>query len=100
MKLPAGLDKNEERQKELVENWNSRSDEWYAQWDYEALFRELEKDPYIAFPKAIAAVMKEYVPDLKGKKVCVPSCGDSVAVFGFQALGAKVTGRGYLLETG
>lgn len=91
MKLPAGLDKNEERQKELVENWNSRSDEWYAQWDYEALFRELEKDPYIAFPKAIAAVMKEYVPDLKGKKVCVPSCGDSVAVFGFQALGAKVT---------
>jgi|GEM_PF-5249773 len=30
MKLPAGLDKNEERQKELVENWNSRSDEWYA----------------------------------------------------------------------
>ena len=35
--------------------------------------------------------MKEYVPDLKGKKVCVPSCGDSVAVVGFQSRGAKVT---------
>lgn len=45
MEIPAGLNKNEERQKELIDDWNSRSDEWYAQWDYEALFLGLEKDP-------------------------------------------------------
>jgi len=39
----------------------------------------------------MAEMIKEYYPDLKGKKVCVPSCGDSLAVFSFCALGAKVT---------
>lgn len=36
-------------------------------------------------------MIKKYEPDLKRKKVCVPSCGDSTAVFSFCALGANVT---------
>lgn len=79
------------KQDKIIEDWNNCSDEWFRNINYDALFSVLEKDPYKGFPHAMAAMIKEHYPDLKGMNVCVPSCGDSTAAFSFCALGAKVT---------
>ena len=49
------------------------------------------KNPEWAFPKTVYSVIKKYMGDLQGKKICVPSSGDNKATFGFHLLGAKVT---------
>jgi len=49
------------------------------------------KNPERAFPNVVYPLIKKYIGDLHGKKVCVPSSGDNRAVFGFHLLGAKVT---------
>ncbi len=35
--------------------------------------------------------LKKYVPDIRGKRICVPSSGDNLAVFAFVMMGAQVT---------
>lgn len=79
------------KQHKIIDDWNNWSDKYFDKVKFEELFSALEKDPYKGFPHAMAALIKEYYPDLKGKNVCVPSCGDSTAVFSFCALGANVT---------
>ena len=71
------------------DNWNSKSDEYYKS-DI-PIYEEIIKNPERAFPVAVYPLIKKYLGDLHGKKVCVPSSGDNVAVFGFYLLGAKVT---------
>jgi len=51
----------------------------------------IAKNPERAFPAAIYPLIKKYMGDFKGKKVCVPSSGDNKAAFAFHLLGAKVT---------
>ena len=51
----------------------------------------IAKNPERAFPFAMRPLIKKYMGDLRGKKVCVPSSGDNKAAFGFYLLGAKVT---------
>ncbi len=79
------------KQSKIIDDWNNSSDEWFGNTKFDALFSALDKDPYKGFPYTMAAMLKEYYPDLKGKNVCVPSCGDNTAVFSFCALGANVT---------
>ncbi|WP_055668589.1 class I SAM-dependent methyltransferase [Desnuesiella massiliensis] len=79
------------KQNKIIDDWNNCSDEWFSNTKFDELFSALDKDPYKDFPQTMAAMIKEYYPDLKGKNVCVPSCGDNTAVFSFCALGAKVT---------
>lgn len=79
------------RQDKIIDDWNNYSDEYFSKTKFDELFLALEKDPYKGFPHAMAEMIKEYYPDLKGKNICVPSCGDNTAVFGFCALGANVT---------
>lgn len=79
------------RQDKIIDDWNNNSDEYFRNTKFDELFSALEKDPYKGFPHAMAEMLKEYYPDLKGKNVCVPSCGDNTAVFSFCALGANVT---------
>ena len=71
------------------DNWNSRSAEHY-QSDI-LIYEEIIKAPEKAFPVSLFPLIRKYVGDLCGKKVCVPSSGDNFAVFGFHLLGAKVT---------
>jgi len=78
-------------QNKIIDDWNKGSDKYFSNTKFDVLFSALEKDPYKGFPQAMAEMIKEYYPDLKGKKVCVPSCGDNTAVFSFCALGADVT---------
>ena len=69
--------------------WNDRSDGYYqdSMNDYPMILENPER----AFPAAVLPLIKKYIGNLHGKKVCVPSSGDNVAVFGFYLLGAKVT---------
>ena len=52
---------------------------------------EIIEIPERAFPAAIYPLVKKYMGNLFGKKVCIPSSGDNLAAFGFHLLGAKVT---------
>jgi len=52
---------------------------------------EIIKNPKLAFPVAMYPLIEKYIGSLQGKKICVPSSGDNIAVFGFHLLGAKVT---------
>jgi len=52
---------------------------------------QIIENPQIAFPIALYPLIQKYIGSLQGKKVCVPSSGDNMAVFGFHLLGAKVT---------
>ncbi len=73
----------------VKEHWNSCSDVYYnsGMGDYDKIIDNPER----AFPIALYPVIKKYIGDLRGKKVCVPSSGDNIAAFGFCLLGAKVT---------
>jgi ubiquinone/menaquinone biosynthesis C-methylase UbiE len=73
----------------ILASWNSNSEEYY-QSDL-PVYEEIIKNPIRAFPIAVYPLIKKYIGDLRGKKVCVPSSGDNAAVFGFHLLGANVT---------
>jgi len=76
----------------IKDNWNERSDAYYAEeYSDKDTAAEIKKCPERGFPIAFLPVMKRFVPDLRGKKVCVPSSGDNVAVFALHLLGAEVT---------
>lgn len=69
--------------------WNRWSDEHFKRGS--ADMDTIKSDPIRAFPRDIREMLKISVPDLKGKRVLVPSSGDNKAAFGFALLGAKVT---------
>ncbi|MCL1951295.1 MAG: class I SAM-dependent methyltransferase [Oscillospiraceae bacterium] len=71
--------------------WDACSDEYFGNEDYSITLDEVAKAPERAFPREVREMVKETFPDLKGKKVLVPSCGDCYAVFAFHLLGADVT---------
>jgi ubiquinone/menaquinone biosynthesis C-methylase UbiE len=73
----------------IKNNWNSYSDEYYE--STVPFYEEIIKNPERAFPAAVFPLIKKYMSDLRGKKVCVPSSGDNIAAFGFYLLGASVT---------
>ena len=69
--------------------WNNRSDEYYG--GLRGQLDRLIKNPTWAFPPPIWKMINASFPDLRGKRVLVPSSGDNCAVFGFHLLGAAVT---------
>jgi len=82
----------------IKDYWNkTASDEsdwdWYKpdNSDRFAITEEIIKNPERAFPAAVYPLIKKYMGNLHGEKICVPSSGDNKAAFGFHLLGAKVT---------
>ena len=69
--------------------WNNRSDEYYG--GLRGQLGMLIDNPAWAFPRPVFEMIKKAFPDLRGKRVLVPSSGDNMAVFGFNLLGAIVT---------
>ena len=49
------------------------------------------ENPASAFHHTTWEMISKYIPDLRGRKICVPSSGDNHAVFAFAMLGAQVT---------
>lgn len=72
--------------------WNEVSDsEWYRSLRSEEAIARLKAGPESAFHPEVYALIRKYLPDLKGKRILVPSSGDNHAAFAFALLGARVT---------
>jgi len=69
--------------------WNNCSDNWFEKNrpNHEAVMA----NPSTGFPTDVFLMIQNYMGNIRGKNVLVPSSGDNVAVFAFNLLGAKVT---------
>lgn len=72
-------------------DWNHYSEKWSAFNHSEKILRPILEDPSKAFHRKTWEMIQKYIPDFTGKRVCVPSSGDNLAVFAFALLGATVT---------
>ena len=70
--------------------WDACSDEYFDGSDRPLAIEQIKQDPFFAFPRETRGMLQEAFPDLKGKKVLVPSCGNGYAVYAFHLLGAEV----------
>ena len=78
--------------KQVKESWNKTSDsDWYNSLRTESKIAELVNDPRTAFHPVVFELIIKYLPDLKDKRILLPSSGDNHAAFAFAMLGAKVT---------
>jgi len=76
--------------KQVKDNWNKTADSnWYQSLRTDEKIAGLVKDPANAFHPAVYDLIKKYIPDLRGKKVLLPSSGDNHAAFAFALLGAE-----------
>ncbi|MCL2461333.1 MAG: methyltransferase domain-containing protein, partial [Defluviitaleaceae bacterium] len=75
-------------------SWNGGAARYSALCHSEEAMKRLLGNPANAFHHTTWEMLTKYVPDfpdLSGKKICVPSSGDNMAVFAFAMLGAEVT---------
>ena len=76
----------------IRKDWDDGSDAYFQRtYGSGDLLDILTETPERAFPEAMRPVIHSALPDLRGKRVCVPSSGDNVAAFGLHLLGARVT---------
>lgn len=72
-------------------SWNDGA-EVYSKFNHsDKLMSRVLQNPENAFHHTTWDLISRFVPDLNGKRICVPSSGDNHAVFAFAMLGAKVT---------
>ena len=82
----------EDRIGEIRAWWNETSDSaWYRSLRTEEKIGRLRDDPASAFHPAVWALIRRYLPDLKGRRVLLPSSGDNHAAFALALTGAHVT---------
>lgn len=75
----------------IKEYWDKTADsDWYQSLRAEEKIEELMKDPARAFHPAVYRLLRQFVPDLQGKKVLLPSSGDNHAAFALARMGAEV----------
>jgi len=72
-------------------SWNEGAEAYAAFSHSEIFMSQILNDPAKAFHGKTWEIIGKYVPDLRGKKICVPSSGNNHAVFAFAMLGAHVT---------
>ncbi|MCL2404874.1 MAG: methyltransferase domain-containing protein [Defluviitaleaceae bacterium] len=73
----------------IKERFDERSDIYFSniQVGLDILNEKVEN----AFPAVVWDMIHQDIPDLRGKRVLVPSSGDSIMMFAFHLMGAKVT---------
>ena len=72
--------------------WNETADsEWYRSLRSDAVISGLQDKPETAFHPAVYALIRKYLPNLKGARVLLPSSGDNHAAFALAMMGASVT---------
>ena len=76
---------------EVREYWNKNSDGWYKKNDTDEIINRIIRDPASAFNERAYRLIRKHFPDMRGKKILVPSSGNNRPVFAFAALGASVT---------
>ncbi|NIK77866.1 SAM-dependent methyltransferase [Paenibacillus castaneae] len=75
----------------IKNSWNQWSDTWYPKYRTEEAISKIIAAPQSAFHPMTYSMITKAMPNLQGKRVCVPSSGDNHAVFAFHLMGAKVT---------
>lgn len=75
----------------VKEYWDNSSDEYYKENNTKSIISKIIENPTLAFQKKTFNIIQKCFPDLKGKKICVPSSGDNIAAFAFHLMGAQVT---------
>lgn len=80
---------------EIVEknkrDWNQYSESYMGYNLSDKVLQPILENPARAFHHITWDQIRKFVPDLKGKRICVPSSGDNHAVFAFALMGAQVT---------
>ena len=72
--------------------WNETSDsEWYRSLRTEERISRLQEKPESAFHPAVYELIRKYLPELKGRRILLPSSGDNHAAFALAMMGAHVT---------
>lgn len=64
--------------------------DWYMSYRTDDVIKKIIQEPASAFHRKTWDVIWSAFPDLRGRKILVPSSGDDRAVFAFAALGANV----------
>lgn len=82
----------EEWIKRVKNRWNATADsEWYQSLRTDEKIESVEKNPASAFHPAVFELIQKYIPDMKDKRILLPSSGDNHAAFAFARMGASVT---------
>lgn len=77
---------------QVKNGWNETSDSpWYRSLRSDSVIRKIAEEPASVFHPAVCELLCKFFPDLKGKKILLPSSGDNHAAFAFALLGAEVT---------
>ena len=72
--------------------WNETSDsEWYRSLRADEKIKSLKEKPESAFHPAVYELIRKHLPDMKGRRILLPSSGDNHAAFAFAMMGARVT---------
>jgi SAM-dependent methyltransferase len=72
-------------------SWNAGAARYSHAAHSENMMNRLMENPQSVFHHTTWEVIQSLLPDLAGKRICVPSSGDNMAVFAFAMMGAKVT---------
>ncbi len=71
--------------------WDSAASSWRELRDKDQLWQKCPQQPALAFDGGALDVIREFLGDLAGKRVCVIGSGDNYAAFAFAGMGAIVT---------
>ncbi len=72
--------------------WNETSDsEWYRSLRTEEKINRLKEKPESAFHPAVYKLIRIYLPELKDRRILLPSSGDNHAALALAMMGAHVT---------
>ena len=72
--------------------WNETSDsEWYRSLRTAEKIQRLAEKPESAFHPAVMGLIRTFLPDVKGRRILLPSSGDNHAAFALAMMGARVT---------
>jgi SAM-dependent methyltransferase len=72
-------------------SWNAGAERYSHAAHSDKMMNRLLENPQSVFHHTTWEVIHSILPDLGGKRICVPSSGDNMAVFAFAMMGAKVT---------
>ncbi|WP_308635838.1 class I SAM-dependent methyltransferase [Paenibacillus silvisoli] len=85
------MNKNGANANAIKESWNQWADTWYTKYRTDEAIAKVAANPASAFHRTTCEMLQDAMPDLKEKRVLVPSSGDNHAVFALHLMGAKVT---------
>ena len=72
-------------------SWDAYAEKYTKHEHSDNKMRRIADNPANAFSPDTWEIILNYIPEFKGKKICVPSSGDNHAVYAFSMLGAEVT---------